>query len=324
MNLRTIYGDNNDPIEINIGERLSSLKYLRFEFKSVKQITLRNLSGIVDFDLLLKLPTNSEFQSKFLSQLSDYLPNLQTLALNGHFSNFNLDNLINLKYLHFCGYLMDDFNFDLFKIICNQLEEIRIECENINDEYLTKLFYGYNFPYLHKLFLKRTKITKLEKRFLDRFPMLQTLIMIENRELRNIDHYAFSNLKHLIDLCFAKNSVESIDKFHFYNLPKIENLILDGNPLKHIKEYAFSHLTSLQGLNLNDTQLTSLSPKSLAGLNNLKWLLLKNNKLTSFDFKILNNIGKIKEIHLSGNPIINKEIIRYRLVNGETVEFIYR
>ena len=294
------------------------------EFRSVKQITLRNLSGIRDFDLLLKSPTNSEVLSKFLSKLSDYLPNLQTLALNGHFSNFNLDNLINLNVLHFSGYLMDGFNYDLFKIICNQLEEIRIECENINDEYLTKLFYGYNFPYVHKLFLKRIKITKLEKRFLDRFPMLHTLIVIENRELREIDHYAFSNLKHLINLCFGKNSVESIDKCHFYNLPKIEKLILEGNPLKHIKEYTFSHLTSLKGLNLNGTQLTSLSSKSLAGLNKLKCLLLRNNKLTSFDLKILKNLGQIKMIDLSGNPIINKEIIRYRLVNGGTVQFIYR
>ena len=274
-----------------------------------------------DFFLIDKSQLNSEVISKFSSELSEYLPNIETLALKGYFSNLNLDNLINLKNFYLSCDLMDDFNFDIFKSICNQLEDIAIICETIDDKFLAKFFYDYNFPYLHKLVLSKTKITKLEKKFFDRFPMLQKLLVCENRELRKIDYDAFSNSKHLISLFLNNNCIESIDKKIFSNLTNIETLVLDGNPLGHIEENVFSDLKSLRNLCLSNIQLSSLGPKSLSGLNNLKCLILKDNKLTTFDFDILDNIRQISFIDLSGNPIINKVIIWYHL--GEFVTFNY-
>ena len=266
-----------------------------------------------ELDLLFvdKTPINSEVLSKFTSELSDYLPNIETLAINGHFSKLNLDNLINLKNLFLYCYFVNDFNFDLFKNICGHLEKIVMHCNDIDDESLAKLFDGHTFPYLHKLTLSETKITKLEKKLFapHRFPMLQNLIVYENKELRKIDPDAFSNLNNLICLVLQENCIESIDKSNFSNLTNIEFLVLDGNPIKHVEENVFSDLKSLQHLSLDNIQLTTLSPKSLAGLDNLKCLSLRDNKLTNFDFHILDNICRnIVEIDLSENPINDKYI----------------
>ena len=313
-----------DPIEIKI-EGLSSLKYLRLELFSVKQMTFRNLTGMRELDLFLlyNSPNNLAVLSKFSSELSECFPNIEKLTLHGFCLNLNLDNLINLKDIKLFFILIDDFNFDIFKYICNQLERIVLICHNLNDNFLAKLFYPHNFPYLRELDLSNTKISKFEKKFFDRFPMLQTLSVYENRELRKIDHDAFSNLKHLVDLQIKYCRIESIEKSYFSSLANLEILVLDGNPLREVKEYVFSDLKNLHILSLNNIQLTSLGPKSLAGLNNLEFLSLKDNKLTDFDFSILDNIWRIREIDLSGNPIINKDITFYPLTNGEKVLFKY-
>ena len=198
-------------------------------------------------------------------------------------------------------------------------------CPNLDDTILSKLFYGYTFPYLNKLCLSKCKITQLEKKLFDnRFPMLKALLVCENKEIRKIDDDAFSNLKELDYLILKDNSIESIEKCHFSNLTKLIALILDGNPLKNIKEeYVFSGLKNLRNLGLNKTQLTSLSPNSLAGLRNLERLSLKDNNFIKFDFDILGRMRRIKMIYLSGNPIINKDIITYRLENGGNVLIIY-
>ena len=278
------------------------------------------------FNLKVNTLNNTDFLSRFSSELSLCLPHIETLTIHGYLSNLNLDNLINLKKLNLTGYLLCDFNFDIFKHICIQLENISIGCQNINDNYLAKLFHGNNFPFLDKFSLSKTKITKLEKRLFDGFPMLQRLYVFGNKELRKIDHDAFSNLKHLFDLCLADNCIESIDKSHFYNLTKVDSLILDRNPLENIKDYVFSDLKNLQYLSLNNIQLKSLGPQFLAGLNNLEVLSLNENKLTQFDLGFLDNIGdtRIKGIDLSGNPIINKDISFCRLANGKKVLFKYK
>lgn len=85
-----------------------------------------------------------------------------------------------IKKLKLQCYLMEDDYFDLFKNLCKQLERIMIICEDLDDNSLSKLFYDYDFPYLDKLILIQTKITRLEKRFLQRFPALQTLSVFEN------------------------------------------------------------------------------------------------------------------------------------------------
>ena len=90
---------------------------------------------------------------------------------------------------------MDEFNFDLFENICEQLEEISIEVRNLDDKFLAKLFYGHNFPYLHKLVLRKCQITKFEKKFFDRD--FQFLKYCHVNFLGDIDVNMFSDLKFL-------------------------------------------------------------------------------------------------------------------------------
>ena len=272
-----------------------------------------------EFDLHLIGSLNSDF----LSILFDYLPNIEILFLNAtYLSDFSLDKFINLKVLTIIGKIMDDFNFDIFDNLCNQLEKIEIICPNINDKSLAKLFYGRNFPFLHNLIITESSITKLDNKLLNAFPALQSLEIYKNKELRLIDHDAFSNSKHLVVLNLKDNCIKSISKKHFSDLTELKFINMSNNRLETIEENMFSSQTSLELLVLSNNQLSSLHPKSFADLRNLRYLDLENNQLRHFNLDIMDNIREI-QINLSGNPIMNKKEILNRFFKPQIKRYIY-
>lgn len=209
FNLKDIFGyeERIDSVHIKI-EGLTSLKALRLNFYSLDQVILSDLLALKELSLFLRTPVNSDVLFKF----NDYLPNIEMLELGWKLSYFNLDSLSNLKSLKLCSIRIDDdFNFDLFNILCNQLEDIMISGPNIDNEFFDKLFDGRNFPFLSSLSICETRIVKLEKEMFDGFRMLRDLTICFNKELRIIDHDAFSNLKQLDRLFVRKNAIESFD-----------------------------------------------------------------------------------------------------------------
>ena len=77
------------------------------------------------------------------------------------------------------GCINENFNFELFKNLCNQLEDIKISlgntlyCPNISsidEKTLFKLFDGYNFPYLVDFTIETLYINRLKKKFINRLP----------------------------------------------------------------------------------------------------------------------------------------------------------
>ena len=166
-------------------------------------------------------------------KLLEICPNIEKVNLSNTFSNINLNCFVNLKNLSLYGNLMDDFNFDLFKNICNQLEDLSIELFNMNDEIISKLLYGHNFPNLSKLNISCSKITRLEKRLFDGFPILQSFKLSDNRELKTIDKDTFSNLKNLTHLDFFHSNLSEFDPELFSCLKNLEKLDLSYNKLTH-------------------------------------------------------------------------------------------
>lgn len=296
-------------------EGLSSLETLGLKFHSLDQVKLRNLFALRDLSLDLEEPITSEVLLKLVKSL----PNIEILNLSGNFSFFRLDSdsFSNLKRVTLFGIILDEFNLGLFNNLCNRLEDIIIGCPNIDDEFLAKLFYGRNFPYLRSLCISGTKITKLEKNLFDRFPMLQKLMISFNKQLEIIDHDAFSNLLHLNNLYMRNNCIESIDRRHFSRLVNLESLNLSNNRLIVIKENQFSSLHNLNILCLSDNYLGLLDPKSFVGLDNLKKLDVRGNRLRRFDLDILDNMPLIEEMDLSGNTIFNKEEILNRFLSSK-------
>ena len=153
-------------------------------------------------------------------------PNIEELYLYGNFSDINFDIFCNLKKLKLCGDILDGFNFDLFKNICIQLEELSIKFGNMDDESITKLLYGRNFPKISSLSICNSKITRLEKKLFDGFPMLQSLKVSNNTELKTIDKDAFSDLKNLKYLHLKNNKLSELDPELFSGLVNFEMLYL--------------------------------------------------------------------------------------------------
>lgn len=118
--------------------------------------------------------SKNEINKEILTKLKVF-PNIEELSLSGQFSDINFDSFINLKKLSLCGDLLYGFNFEVFKIIYNQLEELYIEFNDMNDEIISKLLYGHYFPNLSNISICSSKITRLEKNLFDGFPKLQSM-----------------------------------------------------------------------------------------------------------------------------------------------------
>ena len=99
----------------------------------------------------------------------------------------NLDDLVNLEKLIISGQLQVDFNLGLLKNFCTRLKELSIHIINTDHEDISEAFYGLNFPNLVKLDITNGNFTKLEEELLERFPMLQSLRLTGNDQIRIFD-----------------------------------------------------------------------------------------------------------------------------------------
>ena len=197
-----------------------------------------------------------------------------------------------------------DFNFKLFDIVkdndydydydydndndkdnkklCSRLTSLDIDIDNINEICLEKLFYGLHFEILSYLRINSSRITKLEKKFFDGLPKLQTLIICRSQELRKINIDSFSNLKQLRRLDLSLNCIESLEKGYFSELISLESLDLSGNQIEIIEDNMFLNLYNLRILDLSFNRIYYVNPESFVGLRNLKELNLSVNNLTKF------------------------------------------
>jgi hypothetical protein len=140
LNDKTDNAKSKEPVKFNL-EGLSSLKYLyliantsevEFSIKSLPSLTRLYLyiSGTID-----------EYK---VTRLLDQLQHIQELYFNGKLSYFNLDSLVNLRELSLSGTIDERFNFELFKNLCKQLENLKIEIKNIDENAFVNLFGDYN------------------------------------------------------------------------------------------------------------------------------------------------------------------------------------
>ena len=326
-NINTLLLDISETLgQINL-DGISSLVSFQTRLNSLECLSVRNLPSLRHLDLSFN---HYRIDSTIHPELLDYLPNIEYLSLDADLSYFNLDSLVNLKSLSLEGKIDKEFNFDLFKNICNQLEEISIKLYEIDYKCLAKLFYAHQFPIIKTFHIHMCiSLTKLEKKLFDGFRMLQSLNITYNTKLQEIDRGAFSNLKQLTSLDLSSNFYNSsykindtnlLDQMKFSALINLKYLDLSHNYLTSIEENIFSNLTNLRVLDLSLNQLTVLDPKSFSSLKKLIWLNLHDNQLVQFDLCILDYIKEIKKISLSGNSFINKEEILSRFKESK-IEF---
>ena len=285
---------------------LLALEYLHLSLKSVKIFSVKNLPSLKYLKLYAK-NLNKSISTRLFGNLSS----IRELEINGElFSDINLDDLVNLGKLSIYGKIDDEFNLELFKIICNHLQELSISFCNISNEQIAELFYGYNFPYLVKLDINHCKkITTLEKEVFEGFPMLQSLSITSNEELREIDNDAFSSLTNLVDLNLSCNCIVSINEKHFSELINLKTLDLKSNRMELIEGNAFSNLKNLVNLDLRSNRLLTVNPQLFLGLINLKYLDLSFNRLRYFELSIFDYICNINHIKLTPNYMCNLDEI---------------
>ena len=218
-----------ESVKLNI-EGLQSLKSLRFGTK-----TADNISMINNLPSLTKLYLNfsGQIDNDKLAIILDQVTQIKELYLEGNFSYLNLDSLVNLRMLELSGTIAENFNFELFKNLCDQLENIKIELNNIDGETFIKLFDGYNFPYLTDFSVKYFNVKRLKKEFFNRFSTLRRL-EIHNCNFEVIERDSLSNLEELCLLDLSDNQIKYIEKNVFSSLKDLQRVDLNFNNIGYL------------------------------------------------------------------------------------------
>ena len=221
---------NGDYLKFNI-EGLCSLRKLNLE-SNRRHISIKNLPLLTN--LSLSFPCSDKnfklIDEDFIFSILNQVPHIQELHLEGKLSYFKLDNLVNLKVLSLSGRIDEEFNFELFKNLCKQLESIKISFY-IDEKTLFKLFNRYKFPYLVDLTIESLNIKRLKKEFINRLSKPKRL-NINECEIEIIEHDSFLNMQQLTSLNLSNNRIWHIEKNAFSNLKNLQTLDLSYNNFK--------------------------------------------------------------------------------------------
>ena len=213
-----------ESVKFNI-EGLSSLKTIYLRTKKTREIdfSIKNLPSLSE----LYLCTDT-IDDNILTRLLEHLQHIEELNLEGNLCYFNLDYLSNLKRLSLSGTLDKSFNFNFFKNLCNQLENMLIALTNIDEKTFVKLFDGCNFRYLEKFFLKHLYSKRFKKEFINRFTALRHL-KLSQCQIDKIGDDSFSDSKELCVLDLSGNQIVSIEQNAFSMLKNLRTVDLSYN-----------------------------------------------------------------------------------------------
>ena len=189
--------------------------------------SIRNLPSLTR----LYLTFDGIIDDHIVRELFHQLPYIKELYLEGTISYFNLDDFINLRQLSLAGFIDEEkFNFELFKNLSEQLEDLTISLANIVQQTYFKLFDGYKFPNLLNYTLGRFNMKRVKKEFIYQFPELRRL-QISDCNVEVIERDSFSHLKKLCWLILRRNQIEFIEKKAFSKLINLQKLDLSNNRL---------------------------------------------------------------------------------------------
>ena len=196
------------------------------------EFSIKNLPSLTKFHLSI----SGAIDESIVSRLFDQVPHIEELGIDANLSSFNLDNLVYLRKLSLIGTLNENFNFELFKNLCNQLEHINIFLSRIDWKTFVKLFESYRFPYLVKFYVRLYNIWRFNVKFFNRF-----------RSLRYLN----------LSTC----NIEVIEHNSFYGLANLESLDLNSCQIREIEKNAFSTLKNLKKVDLSFNKLKNVDPK---------------------------------------------------------------
>ena len=91
--------------------------------------SIRNLRALNLFTLDM---IGCTIDDHFITSVFNQVQHIEKLILCGKFSYFNIDSLVNLKFLSLYGTINEGFNIDLFKSLCDQLDSLTVDLKNID------------------------------------------------------------------------------------------------------------------------------------------------------------------------------------------------
>ena len=293
---------------INNMKMIKKIKEIEIFNKNLNDTIICSMENYNSF-LLDKLPYYKESSSYFLfnheQKLSDAnifskLNQKQINEIYEKIKNKNLCHFINGKHPSEINidFPTDNFIEDKFLLDSNSFYKLKIQLNNLNDEYFKEFFNNsFNIKNIHKRNNEKIIFEKCELKKID-------ISLIPN----NIKHLKFYKSKisysifkriQFTNLISLNLDYNRLDSENFEKILKI--LLSDRSQISH-------HLKILSAKNNFITRIIKLEDlkKIQNKFNSLEIINLANNSISEFHVKLLNLFPKIKLIDLSNN-ILNHQ-----------------
>jgi Leucine-rich repeat (LRR) protein len=215
-------------------------------------------------------------------------PTLETLFLDGKFSDAAIGHVVNLAQPAHLRVISDDSTGEFLGLpgAKERLTRLKFTGTPIGNQGLARL---HDARRLNKLYLSYSKVDDLGLESLQQLPRLETLLLTDNQ----IEGRGLANFKHLKCLIVDEN-LRADQLTGLSTLPALEHLgVIDAAGCGTAVVKQLSALKSLRKLELWNTQLDSKGGERLAELEGLETLVLYRETISR---PLLRSISKMRSL----------------------------
>jgi Leucine-rich repeat (LRR) protein len=160
----------------------------------------------------------------------------------------------------------------------------------------------------------------------DYFDKIQLILYILNKQLNDFINENVINIEIIkqTSIIYLNKNIHQIDSFAFSDLTNLKEINFNNNKIKQINSNTFSGLINLETISFNRNQIETLNAQTFNGLFNLKSIYFYHNKLKSIDSITFDNLINLKEIDFCFNQIKRIETNTFKgLIYLEIIDFSY-
>jgi len=159
----------------------------------------------------------------------------------------------------------------------------------------------------------------------DYFDRIQLSLCILNKQLNDFNENVINiEIMKQTSIIYLNKNIHQIDSFAFNSLTNLKEINFNNNKIKQINSNTFHGLINLETISFNRNQIEILNSHTFNGLFNLKSIYFYHNKLKSIDSITFSNLINLKEIDFCFNQIKAIQMNTFKgLIHLEIIDFSF-
>lgn len=160
-----------------------------------------------------------------------------------------------------------------------------------------------NLSSLQSLEFCSSKIITLRSNALDGLLKLETLRIVDNPNLTQLNLWSADNLDDLVELDLHANGIKVLDYEAIIHYRNLKHLNLQRNAIAHIPTEFLSWSSNLETLNLAENSVQRIESDTFKALDRLVDLNLAYNRIDYIDEYAFSTTKRLNTLRLNGNQI---------------------